>query len=85
MKLVDRYLLRELVPPFLIGVLTFTFLLLMSQILRLMELIVNKGVATGTILRQLLYLPPSILVLTVRCRCFLASVVTFGASRPRTS
>lgn len=78
MKLVDRYLLRELVPPFLIGVLTFTFLLLMSQILRLMELIVNKGVPAGTILNLLLYLLPSILVLTVPMSVFLASVVTFG-------
>jgi len=78
MKLVDRYLLRELVPPFLVGVLVFTFLLLMSQILRLMELIVNKGVPAGTILRLVLYLIPSILVLTVPMSVFLASVVTFG-------
>src|SRR5512145_1997129 len=78
MKLVDRYLLRELVPPFLLGVLIFTFLLLMSQILRLMELIVNKGVDIGTILRLILYLLPSILVLTVPMSVFLATVVTFG-------
>ncbi len=78
MKLVDRYILRELVPPFILGMFIFTFLLLMSQILRLMELIVNKGVATGTILRLVLYLLPSILVLTVPISVFLATVVTFG-------
>ena len=78
MKLVDRYLLRELVPPFFLGVLIFTFLLLMSQILRLMELIVNKGVEIGIILRLVLYLLPSILVLTVPMSVFLATVVIFG-------
>ena len=78
MKLVDRYLLRELVPPFLLGVFIFTFLLLMSQILRLMELIVNKGVAAGMILRLIFYLLPSILVLTVPMSVFLACVVSFG-------
>jgi lipopolysaccharide export system permease protein len=78
MKLVDRYLLRELVPPFLLGVLVFTFLLLMSQVLRLMELIVNKGVEVGTILRLVVYLLPSILVLTVPMSVFLSTVVTFG-------
>ena len=78
MKLVDRYLLRELVPPFFLGVLTFTFLLLMSQVLKLMELIVNKGVDVGTILRLVMYLLPSILVLTVPMSVFLATVVTFG-------
>ena len=78
MKLIDRYILRELAPPFFVGVLVFTFLLLMSQILRLMELIVNKGVPAGTILRLVLYLVPSILVLTVPMSVFLATVVTFG-------
>jgi lipopolysaccharide export system permease protein len=78
MKLVDRYILRELAPPFLVGVLIFTFLLLMSQILRLIELIVNKGVPAGTILRLVLYLVPSILVLTLPMSVFLATVVTFG-------
>lgn len=78
MKLVDRYILRELLPPFILGVLIFTFLLLMSQILRLMELIVNKGVDIGTILRLIQYLLPSILVLTVPMSVFLATVVTFG-------
>ena len=58
MKLVDRYIFRELVPPFFLGVLIFTFLLLMSQILKLMELVVNKGVDVGTILRLVLYLLP---------------------------
>lgn len=78
MKIVDRYLLRELVAPFVLGVLVFTFLLLMSQILKLTELIVNKGVEVGTILRLVLYLLPSILVLTVPMAVFLATVVTFG-------
>lgn len=78
MKLVDRYIFRELVPPFLAGILVFTFLLLMSQVLRLMELIVNKGVGTGATLRLILYLLPSILVLTVPMSVFLSTVVTFG-------
>jgi len=78
MKLVDRYIFRELVPPFFLGVLIFTFLLLMSQVLRLMELIVNKGVDVSAILLLIVYLLPSILVLTVPMSVFLATVVTFG-------
>jgi lipopolysaccharide export LptBFGC system permease protein LptF len=50
----------------------------MSQILRLMELIVNKGVGTGATLRLIFYLLPSILVLTVPMSVFLSTVVTFG-------
>lgn len=78
MKLVDRYLFRELLPPFFAGILVFTFLLLMSQMLRLMELIVNKGVDAGVTARLILYLLPSILVLTVPMSVFLSTVVTFG-------
>lgn len=78
MKIIDRYLFRELIPPFFLGILTFTFVLLMSQILRLMELIVNKGVALGTVSQLIAYLMPSILVLTVPMSVFLTSIVTFG-------
>ncbi|HEY5998620.1 MAG TPA: LptF/LptG family permease [bacterium] len=78
MKLVDRYIFRELLPPFFAGILVFTFLLLMSQVLRLMELIVNKGVGAPATLRLILYLLPSILVLTVPMSVFLSCVVTFG-------
>jgi lipopolysaccharide export system permease protein len=78
MKIIDRYLLRELIPPFFLGILIFTFVLLMSQILRLMELIVNKGVPLSTVLKMISFLLPSILVLTVPMSVFLTCIVTFG-------
>ena len=78
MKIIDRYLLRELIPPFFLGILIFTFVLLMSQILRLMELIVNKGVSLTTVLKMIAFLLPSILVLTVPMSVFLTCIVTFG-------
>jgi lipopolysaccharide export system permease protein len=78
MKIIDRYLLRELIPSFFLGILIFSFVLLMSQILRLMELIVNKGVPLGTVLKMIVFLLPSILVLTVPMSVFLTCVVTFG-------
>ena len=59
MKIIDRYLLSELFPPFFLGIFIFTFVLLMSQILRLMELIVNKGVALATVGKLVLFLLPS--------------------------
>jgi lipopolysaccharide export system permease protein len=78
MKIIDRYILRELIPPFFLGILIFTFVLLMSQILRLVELIVNKGVPTVTVGKLIFFLLPSILVLTVPMSVFLTCIVTFG-------
>jgi LPS export ABC transporter permease LptF/LPS export ABC transporter permease LptG len=61
-KLLDRYVLREVVPPFFIGLLLVTFVLLMNQVLLLAELFIEKGVPLFEALRVLALLVPSILV-----------------------
>jgi lipopolysaccharide export system permease protein len=78
MKIIDRYLIRDLIPPFFLGIFIFTFVLLMSQILRLMELIVNKGVSVVTLVQLIFFLMPSILVLALPMSVFLSTLVTFG-------
>ena len=45
LKFFDRYLLREIGPPFFIGLLVYTFVLLMNQVLLLSELFIARGVA----------------------------------------
>jgi len=61
-RLVDRYVLREVVPPFLIGLLLIVFVLLMNQVLLLAELFIDKGVPVLEAVRILGLLVPSILV-----------------------
>jgi LPS export ABC transporter permease LptF/LPS export ABC transporter permease LptG len=61
-RLLDRYVLREVVPPFLVGLLLVTFVLLMNQILLLADLFIDKGVPGGQAVRILALLVPSILV-----------------------
>ncbi|HUT08309.1 MAG TPA: LPS export ABC transporter permease LptF [Candidatus Latescibacteria bacterium] len=61
-KILDRYIFREVVPPFLVGLLLVAFVLLMNQILVLAELFINKGVPAGEAVRILALLIPSILV-----------------------
>jgi len=39
-----RYLLKELLPSFFLGLVGFTFILLTGRILQLTELFVNKGI-----------------------------------------
>jgi LPS export ABC transporter permease LptF/LPS export ABC transporter permease LptG len=60
-KLLDRYVLREVVPPFFIGLLLIVFVLLMNQVLLLAELFIDKGVPALEALRILGLLVPSIL------------------------
>jgi lipopolysaccharide export system permease protein len=60
-RLLNRYVLREVFPPFLIGLLLVVFVLLMNQVLLLAELFIEKGVPAVEALRVLGLLLPSIL------------------------
>ena len=73
-----RYLLKELLPSFLLGVVGFTFLLLTGRILQLTELFVNKGIPLLFILRLLYLLLPSFLVLTIPMATLLSVLITFN-------
>ena len=76
--LIDRYLLQEMVASFAIGLGIFTFVLLMNQMLRLMDLIINKGVGVGVVLRLFLYILPFSLTVTIPMSVLLAVLATYG-------
>ncbi|MBP7706488.1 MAG: LptF/LptG family permease [Candidatus Aminicenantes bacterium] len=61
-RLIDRYVLREVVPPFLVGLLLVSFVLLMNEALLLADLFIAKGVPLLAALRLFGLLIPSILV-----------------------
>lgn len=65
LKFFDRYLLKELIPPFFIGLLVYSFVLLMNQIFLLSELFIAKGVSLSVVVQIFLYLIPSILAFAV--------------------
>jgi LPS export ABC transporter permease LptF/LPS export ABC transporter permease LptG len=77
-KILDRYVWKELVTPFLLGILVFTFLLLIDRIFDLVDLIINKGVPVHLVLLLLVYISPAILVLTIPIGFLLAILVAFG-------
>lgn len=77
-KIIDRYIFRELIPPFLLGLTLFTFVLLINRIFKLTELIVNKGVSILEVLRLFSYIMPSFLTLTIPMAVLLAALVAFG-------
>ncbi len=60
-RLFDRYIFRETIPPFVLGLLVYTFVLLMNQILLLSEMFIARGVSLRVVLSLLIFLIPSIL------------------------
>jgi lipopolysaccharide export system permease protein len=72
------YILNEILPIFLIGIMVFTFILLMDKMLKLIELIVTRGVSLSDILMLLLFLSPSFLVFTIPMSVLLSTLISFG-------
>jgi len=64
-KLFDRYILKEIIPPFFLGLLIYSFVLLMNQLLQLPTLFIAKGATLGVTLKLLVYLIPAILAFTI--------------------
>jgi len=78
MKVLNRYIFREILVPFALGLGVFTFVLLLARLLRLIELVVNRGIPFTTVARVFLYLLPAFLEVTVPMAMLLAILVAFG-------
>jgi lipopolysaccharide export system permease protein len=77
-RILYRYTLREMLAPFVLGLGIFTFVLLLARLLRLIELVVNRGLPATQVLRLFSYLLPAFLEVTVPMAMLLAILVAFG-------
>lgn len=77
-KIVDKYLLSELFPPFGISLAALCLVILIKEMLRLVELLVSHGVGLFAIAEVILQLLPSFLVLTLPIACIIASISAFS-------
>jgi lipopolysaccharide export system permease protein len=73
-----RYFLREVAVPFLYGIGVFTFILLIARMLKLVELVVNRGVPLLEIGKLFAYILPTFLEVTVPMALLLAVLLSFG-------
>jgi LPS export ABC transporter permease LptF/LPS export ABC transporter permease LptG len=65
LKILDRYLVRQLVPPTLLALLGLTFVLMLPPLLQNAERLIAKGVSWFIIARVLLTLVPQALCVTI--------------------
>lgn len=78
MRIIDRYVIREVVPPFLIALLVFTFVLIIPFIIDIAEQMIAKNVPAGTILRLTATLLPQALALTIPMALLIGLLVGLG-------
>jgi lipopolysaccharide export system permease protein len=73
-----RYVISEILPPFLFGLLAFTLILLLARIVKLIELVVTRGVPPLQIGNLLLLIMPTFLEMTVPMAFLLAILLGLG-------
>ncbi len=77
-RLIDRYFLKEFIPPFLFTLFALTFILLMDQLFRLIDLFVRKGLPLDVVGQVLIYTLPLIISYTAPMATLVAIVMSFG-------
>ncbi len=78
MKRLHKYILSEVAGPFLIGLLTFTLVVLLHRFSRLADLVVSKGVPPALGGRLLLSFLPMFLEITLPAALLLAVLLALG-------
>ena len=79
MRALDRFILGELKAPFFFGLIAFTIILVAGGLLfQMADLIIQKGVSIGIVIRLFLYYMPRLVVFTIPMSCLLAALLGFG-------
>ena len=77
-RILDRYVLREILPPFVLSLLIFTFILTLPPVMRYLEQLVAKGVSFGAAARILATLIPQALGLTIPMATLTGILIALG-------
>ncbi len=78
-RTIDRYVAREILSPFLLGLLVFTFVLEIPPLMEVAEKLIAKGVPSGDIVRIMITLLPQALGVTIPMALLLGTLI--GLSR----
>lgn len=78
MRILDRYIIRETLGPFVIALLVFTFILLIPYIVELAESMIAKGVPWPMLLQAMATLVPQALGVTIPMALLISLLVALG-------
>jgi lipopolysaccharide export system permease protein len=76
-SIVNRYILREMIPPFIITLVFFTFIFLMSSLLEITNLVVNYRIKLSSVFLLLIYSMPFFLEFIIPMSVMMAILLTF--------
>lgn len=77
-KIAQRYLAATFIPPFILSALFFVSFLLIFQLFRLIEIVINKGVETQKVLEIVFHIAVSFLPMAFPLAAFFAIIYTMN-------
>lgn len=77
-RILDRYIVLEIGPNFILGVIVFSFVLMLNEILRLAHILITQSAGLANILGILANLVPSVLCLTIPMAVLLGILLALG-------
>ena len=77
-KILQRYALRQFIPPFFLAIMVLTFVLLMDRLFLLADMLVRKGVAVKVVSEVALLSLPFVVSICAPLGSLIAGVISFG-------
>ncbi len=78
MKILNRYILREHIPPFIFSFLVITFILILEIIPRIVEMVIDKDISVWIVLELIFLNLAWMIALSVPMGVLVATLLTFG-------
>ncbi len=78
MKILNRYILQEHIPPFIFAVFLITFLLVLELIPRIVEMVIDKDLSVWIVLELIFLNLAWMVALSVPMAVLVATLLTFG-------
>lgn len=79
MRILDKYIIKELLGPFIFGICSFSSVFIgTSTLFRIAQYVTKYGASISSVVKLFIYSLPSIIVLTFPMSMLLASLLSFG-------
>lgn len=78
MKILREYFLKEYLGPLVIALLVLTFVMILGNLVKIAELVINKGVDIYTVIKLFLFMVPALLTYTLPVATLVAVLLSLG-------
>ncbi len=78
MKILRNYILNEFIGPLLLSLGVLTFVMILGNLVKIADMVINKGVDINSVFKLLIYMMPSLLKYTLPISTLVAVLLSLG-------